>query len=89
MRAVPIPIRATGPHPAAAILAQRADAAVTKRIRKADSAATGYRRARAPEWVLQVFAMLAGIAVFIVLWEVVARQGGRIPGRFDATAPLK
>ena len=80
MSAVPIPIRATGPHPAAAVLAQRADAAVTKRIKKSDSAATGYRRARAPEWVLQVFAMLAGIAVFIVLWEVVARQGGRIPG---------
>jgi nitrate/nitrite transport system permease protein len=80
MSAVPIPIRASGPHPAAAVLAQRADAAVRKRTRKADSAATGYRRARAPEWVLQVFAMLAGIAVFIVLWEVVARQGGRIPG---------
>jgi len=80
MSAVPIPIRATGPHPAAAVLAQRADAAVTKRTKKPDSAATGYRRARAPEWVLQVFAMLAGIAVFIVLWEVVARQGGRIPG---------
>ena len=41
---------------------------------------TGYRRARAPEWMLQVFAMLAGIAVFIALWEIVARQGGRIPG---------
>ena len=80
MSAVPIPIRASGPHPAAAVLAQRADAAVTKRVKRTDSAATGYRRARAPEWVLQVFAMLAGIAVFIVLWEVVARQGGRIPG---------
>jgi nitrate/nitrite transport system permease protein len=77
--AVPIPIRASGPHPAAAALAQRVDAAARRR-KPALPAPTGYRRARAPEWLLQAFAMLAGIAAFIVLWEVVARQGGRIPG---------
>ena len=87
MSAVPVsaatlvPLRAavatTGPHPAAATLAARADAAKAK---NAKAAPTGYRRARAPEWTLQLFAMLAGIVVFIALWEIVARQGGRIPG---------
>src|SRR4029079_2627437 len=46
----------------------------------AKAARTDYRRARAPEWLLQAFAMLAGISVFIALWEIVARKGGRIPG---------
>jgi nitrate/nitrite transport system permease protein len=77
--APPIPIRASGPHPAAAALAERADAIARSRG-KARPASTGYRRARAPEWMLQVLAMLAGIAAFIALWEIVARQGGRIPG---------
>jgi nitrate/nitrite transport system permease protein len=80
MSAVPVPIRASGPHPAAAALGARADAAVRNRRKKAGPAATGYRRARAPEWLLQGLAMLAGVAAFILLWEVVARQGGRIPG---------
>ena len=79
MSAVPIPIRATGPHPAAAALAERADAAATRRVKAANPASTGYRRARAPEWALQALAMLAGIAAFVGLWEIVARQGGRIP----------
>ena len=74
---IPIPIRASGPHPAAAALSARADAVVVK---SKGASATGYRRARAPEWLVSVFAMLAGIAVFIALWEIVARQGGRIPG---------
>jgi len=88
MSALPVPVApvislraaviTSGPHPAAAALAERVDA-VAKR-RKPASSATGYRRARAPEWLMQAFAMLAGIALFIVLWEVVARQGGRIPG---------
>jgi nitrate/nitrite transport system permease protein len=74
-----ISIRASGPHPAAAVLAERVDAAA--RSRKAGKRlATGYRRARAPEWMLQVFAMLAGLVAFVALWEIVARQGGRIPG---------
>ena len=69
-------VATSGPHPAAAALAARADAA----MKSARPATTGYRRARAPEWALQLFAMLAGIVVFIALWEIVARQGGRIPG---------
>ncbi len=70
-----LPMRASGPHPAAAALAARADAA-----KAVAPASTGYRRARAPEWIMRLLAMLAGIAVFIALWEIVARQGGRIPG---------
>ena len=79
--ALVVPLRAavttSGPHPAAAVLAARADALKAKSARPA---ATGYRRARAPEWMVTALAMLAGIAVFIALWEIVARQGGRIPG---------
>jgi nitrate/nitrite transport system permease protein len=67
----------SGPHPAAAALAARADAAKAK---TAKAPASGYRRARAPEWIVSALAMIAGIAAFIALWEIVARQGGRIPG---------
>ncbi len=91
MSAVPVPIGrppsaaiplraavpASGPHPAAATLAERADAAVAKGTAPA---ATGYRRARAPEWIVQGIAMFAGLIAFVALWEIVARQGGRIPG---------
>jgi nitrate/nitrite transport system permease protein len=77
--AVPIPIRSSGPHPAAAVLAERADA-VAKGRKGARPAPTGYRRARAPEWIVRALAMLAGIVVFIAVWEIIARQGGRIPG---------
>ncbi len=78
MSAVPAFARSSGPHPAAAVLAARVDA-VTKQKPAAKPAATGYRRARAPEWMLQLLAMFAGLAAFIALWEIVARQGGRIP----------
>ncbi len=79
MSAVPVMIRASGPHPAAAALGARADA-LAKGREGAGPAATGYRRARAPEWMVRALAMLAGIVAFIALWEIVARQGGRIPG---------
>lgn len=75
---VPLPTRPSGPHPAAAALAARADALAKKKA--AAPSQTGYRRARAPEWLLSGFAMLAGIAAFIAVWEIVSRQGGRIPG---------
>ena len=79
MGAVPVLIRPSGPHPAAAMLAERVDA-VARSKPAAKATHTGYRRARAPEWALQLFAMFAGIALFVALWEVIARQGGRIPG---------
>jgi nitrate/nitrite transport system permease protein len=75
-----MPVRASGPHPAAAALAERADAAGKMKRAGPKGVPTGYRRARAPEWIVRALAMLAGIAVFIALWEIVARQGGRVPG---------
>jgi nitrate/nitrite transport system permease protein len=39
----------------------------------------GFRRTQAPEWVIRVFAMALGIAVFVALWALVAKMGGRIP----------
>jgi nitrate/nitrite transport system permease protein len=43
-------------------------------------AETGYRRATAPPWLPAVLAPLAGLALLVVLWALVAKQGGRIPG---------
>jgi nitrate/nitrite transport system permease protein len=74
MSAVPVPIRAAGPDPAAALPAARVVAAAAK------PAITGNRRERAPEWVVSALAMLAGIGVFVVAWAIVARKGGAIPG---------
>src|SRR5262245_54750566 len=59
-------------HPSAAALSRRADAAKA-------AFATGYRRARAPEWLPVVLAPIAGLALFIALWAILAKQGGRIP----------
>jgi len=69
----PAPARPSGPHPAAEKLAARADAA------KAKLETTGYRRARAPDWLVRSLASLAGLALFVGVWAVVAKQGGRIP----------
>jgi nitrate/nitrite transport system permease protein len=59
------------------MLSARIDAAKLREA--ADAAATGYRRARAPEWLLASLAPVVGLAVFVALWAVIARQGGRIP----------
>jgi nitrate/nitrite transport system permease protein len=40
---------------------------------------TGYRRTRAPEWLLPALAPIAGLAVLVAVWALVAKQGGRIP----------
>jgi nitrate/nitrite transport system permease protein len=65
-------LRTSPPHPSAAILGARADAAKAK-------FQTGYRRARAPEWLIDVLACLAGLAVFLAAWAAVSKFGGRIP----------
>ncbi len=75
MSAVPIRALSNAPHPAAPVLAARVDASRAKRR----APATGYRRTSAPDWLLQLVAMVAGLVVFVALWEIVARQGGRIP----------
>jgi nitrate/nitrite transport system permease protein len=70
-----VAIKTSPPHPAAKVLGERADAANARYA----AASTGYRRARAPEWLLDVLAPLAGLALFIALWALIAKQGGRIP----------
>src|SRR6266568_1716693 len=67
-------IKTSPPHPAAAVLGAKADAAKAR-----FEASTGYRRARAPEWLLAALAPLAGLAVFVALWALIAKLGGRIP----------
>jgi len=67
-----VPIRTSPPHPAAAILGPRADAAKAK-------FETGYRRAQVPAWLLAVLAPIVGLVVFVALWALIAKQGGRIP----------
>src|SRR5229473_3443258 len=72
----PVPVRAirtSPPHPAAAVPGARADAA------KAQFEAAGYRRAQAPEWLLDVLACLVGLAAFVAVWGLIAKYGGRIP----------
>src|SRR5687767_2748530 len=76
MSALPARVLSNAPHPAAPLLAARADASRMK----PKPATTGYRRARAPDWLIQGLAMLAGLVAFVALWEIIARQGGRIPG---------
>jgi nitrate/nitrite transport system permease protein len=41
---------------------------------------TGYRRTEAPPWLAPLLAPVVGLAAFLVLWALVARQGGSIPG---------
>jgi nitrate/nitrite transport system permease protein len=80
MSAVPLrrEIRpATPAHPAAAMLSARVDAAKAREI--TNTAATGYRRTRAPAWLPVVLAPVVGLALFVALWAVVAKLGGRIP----------
>ena len=67
-------VRTSPPHPSAAVLGPRADAA---RARLA--AATGYRRTQAPEWLLTGLGWLAGLGAFVGAWALVAKYGGRIP----------
>jgi nitrate/nitrite transport system permease protein len=68
------PLRTSPPHPSAAVLGARADAAKAR-----SEASTGYRRTRAPEWLPVVLAPVVGLLVFTALWALIAKQGGRIP----------
>jgi nitrate/nitrite transport system permease protein len=44
-----------------------------------EDGATLYARARAPEWVPRVIAMLLGLTIFVALWAVLAKVGGQLP----------
>jgi len=68
------PERTSPPHPSAPALTESA-ARVASR-----TAATGYRRAQAPDWLLKAAAFVIGCALFVCAWAVIARLGGRIPG---------
>src|SRR5258706_11389464 len=69
---LPSVVRTSPPHPSAAILGARADAAKAK-------FKTGYRRARAPDWLVEVLACLVGLAVFVAAWALGSKFGGSIP----------
>ena len=60
------------PHPAAP--------ALTASVARATATATGYRRMQAPDWLLTVIASVAGFALFVCAWAVIAKFGGSIPG---------
>ena len=47
--------------------------------RKDESFDTGYRRTKMPPWLLAALAPVAGLAVFVAVWALIAKQGGRIP----------
>ena len=38
-----------------------------------------YVRARAPEWLPHLLAPLIGLALFVVLWELLSKAGGQLP----------
>jgi nitrate/nitrite transport system permease protein len=40
---------------------------------------TGYRRTQAPPWLLPALAPVVGLAAFLAVWALIAKQGGRIP----------
>src|SRR5260370_33915856 len=72
----PVPVRAirtSPPHPAAAVPGARADAA------KAQFEATGYRRAQAPEWLLDALACLVGPGAIAAAWGLIPKYGGPPP----------
>ena len=50
-------------------------------LHKEESAAeeTGYRRTQAPAWLLPALAPIVGLALFVGLWALLAKHGGRIP----------
>src|SRR6266508_6103811 len=38
-----------------------------------------YVRTKAPDWLPRVLAPVIGFALFVLLWEILARTGGRLP----------
>jgi nitrate/nitrite transport system permease protein len=56
----------TQPHPATS----QADSAPEKPL---------YVRTRAPEWLPRLLAPIIGLALFVALWAILAKSGGRLP----------
>ncbi len=75
-----VALKASGSPPAAEI----AEAAMAETSKPGVAATTGYRRTQAPEWVIAALRrgipMLVGIALFIGLWALVAKEATGLPG---------
>ena len=77
----PVLVHSSPAHPAAPAI----EATLKTRARKAAANATvnqptGYRRLRAPEWLVSMIAMALGLAACVVVWEIISKTGGgRIP----------
>jgi len=79
-----VPLRTSGPHPAAEMLGKRADAERARRAEaaKAKALKSGkplYTRTHAPDWLVRPLAVLAGLVLFVGVWMLVSKQGGRLP----------
>jgi nitrate/nitrite transport system permease protein len=70
----PVLVHSSPAHPAAPAIEARARKAAAK-----VASGTGYRRVRAPEWMVSLLAMGLGIAACIGAWALISKLGGRIP----------
>jgi len=71
------PRRSSASHPAAPALTASAERAAS---RVPAVPVFAKRRAPAPEWMREVVAYAFGLALFVIIWAMVAGMGGRIPG---------
>ncbi|MBS0338462.1 MAG: nitrate ABC transporter permease [Proteobacteria bacterium] len=71
----PVLVHSSPAHPAAPVIEERA----RKAAAKAPATGTGYRRVRAPEWLVSALAMALGIAACVAVWEMVSKFNASIP----------
>ena len=74
-----VPLPSTPPAAANETRPVPPQAARRSRVTLGDDGKPLYVRAKAPEWTIRVFAMLCGIALFIGVWEILSKAGGRLP----------
>ena len=70
----PVLVHSSPAHPAAPAIEERARKAAAK-----SPSGTGYRRVRAPEWMVSALAMVLGIAACIGVWALVSKFNSSIP----------
>src|SRR5262249_53978103 len=75
----PQAIPAAANEPVAAAEAAAPRPALSSSTRTMEDGKPLYVRARAPEWTIRVVAMLLGLMLFVGLWEILAKAGGRLP----------
>ena len=80
MSAIPVVITPLRPPPAAALRAE-GSADLRPAMNQASAAPEPplYVRTKAPDWLPRVLAPVIGFALFVALWEVLAKTGGRLP----------